>query len=405
MNYPICGCTRQVIFATLLATLTFCVVYIFGRTLAATVTAISIGFLIGLFFATFTTAKHQYAYLFQWYTHKLDTVAHIPELLHTYNSPLLYGLANFALIGLFWGFMLGLLLGIFFSLLFAAAGIVETSGHTLNPISLQTWRRSPKKYGIYVLLIGFWSGVLAPSVLPGVILTVRLGIVVGALAGGFITFPFGIWLAKHLKRAIYSTLEALYDTVVPPLHKTWKPLLGFMLGYLVIVYLFAAILASAHLADPEGIGKFTYAPTLASGIQTEALTSQSDVSADVDEIGAQPPDLDFWNFLYFSIMTITSLGYSDIQPDSPLTQNLAAWEGVAAVVWTVIIFAVLSARLYSSQEQQNTEESPLRSPEALAEPATGRAEVDKRRLVKESYPLEQEQQRLVRAPTRSAEWL
>jgi len=55
----------------------------------------------------------------------------------------------------------------------------------------------------------------------------------------------------------------------------------------------------------------------------------------------------FVNVLYFSVMTITTLGYSSIEPTSPWTQNLASLEGLLAFVWTAIVFALLLLHLES----------------------------------------------------------
>jgi hypothetical protein len=47
-------------------------------------------------------------------------------------------------------------------------------------------------------------------------------------------------------------------------------------------------------------------------------------------------------FMYFSLVTATTIGYGDIVPKSALAKSLAGLQSITALGWTLVVFAVLS---------------------------------------------------------------
>lgn len=70
--------------------------------------------------------------------------------------------------------------------------------------------------------------------------------------------------------------------------------------------------------------------------------------------GFKPEKISFWEAVYFSVVTITTLGYGDIQPGLIYTRMLAAAE---AVVGVLMIGLFLSALSHSRSEENASEEA------------------------------------------------
>jgi len=71
----------------------------------------------------------------------------------------------------------------------------------------------------------------------------------------------------------------------------------------------------------------------------------------------------WWDFLYFSLMNVTTLGSSEIHPESFLPRALTAIEPLASTGWLVAIFAILSATV---AERRARAVSPLTTAPPLA---------------------------------------
>jgi len=95
------------------------------------------------------------------------------------------------------------------------------------------------------------------------------------------------------------------------------PMLGFMVVYLAIVLVSAGYFASAYRLDAVG------------AFGTEA----KDVHPG------------FWDFAYLSLMTITTLGYSDLRPSSAATKLVASLEVAAGIGWLAVGLAGIIAYL------------------------------------------------------------
>ena len=70
-------------------------------------------------------------------------------------------------------------------------------------------------------------------------------------------------------------------------------------------------------------------------------------SFNLPELSAEPLDLAAMEvrrlsvFMYYSLVTLTTLGYGDITPVTPLARNLAAFEAVMGQLYIAILVARL----------------------------------------------------------------
>ena len=53
--------------------------------------------------------------------------------------------------------------------------------------------------------------------------------------------------------------------------------------------------------------------------------------------------VDFPTLLYFSFITLLSIGYGDVTPASPFARTLAMLEGLAGMMFTTVVLAALVA--------------------------------------------------------------
>lgn len=68
-----------------------------------------------------------------------------------------------------------------------------------------------------------------------------------------------------------------------------------------------------------------------------------------------------WNaLLYFSFVTLTTLGYGDITPVSPLARAWSGAEAMTGTVYLAVLVAHLVGRFRSGGESQGSENVPLR---------------------------------------------
>ena len=127
---------------------------------------------------------------------------------------------------------------------------------------------------------------------------------------------------RQISPKVGFALEQVFDIA----RKMGPPIGGFALGYLVITFIFAGLFASEWRAD------------------TNAFKGLS----------KHPPFIDF---LYYSVMTISTTGYGDVTPQSLPAKLLAAAEVLIGLAWTVVIFAavllVVQRQLHPEQQGDN----------------------------------------------------
>ena len=101
------------------------------------------------------------------------------------------------------------------------------------------------------------------------------------------------------------------------LQQMWEALLAFLLGYAALIFIFACFYAAA------------WQHNRASAFQG------------INSISATPPS--FYQFVYFSVVTMATLGYGDVIPSDSLTRTLACVEVVIGVGWVTVVLSAASA--------------------------------------------------------------
>ena len=175
--------------------------------------------------------------------------------------------------------------------------------------------------------IGFLLGLSVGGVIGYGILSITGAIDfshVGSLAinlsifyvGAALGLPLGKSLGTRTRRVVSPILK-LYTRVWPYLREMLRPVAGFFFGYVVIALLFAGFFSSLFHTG----GGFT----------------------------GLPQDPSFWDFIYLSIVTLTSLGYGlghgDIEATSLAAKALISLEVILGIGWLVVLFAAVIAYL------------------------------------------------------------
>lgn len=117
---------------------------------------------------------------------------------------------------------------------------------------------------------------------------------------------------------VYAILH-VFRTSVGPAHRPFHDRVAGALTVYLLMGLLGAVLATViQLCWP---GSYAFAPALA-------------------HAGAVPPLAEF-RFVYFSFVTLATVGYGDITPVSPAAQTLAWMEAVAGQMYVAIVIAAL----------------------------------------------------------------
>ncbi|MDQ3703242.1 MAG: potassium channel family protein [Chloroflexota bacterium] len=132
-----------------------------------------------------------------------------------------------------------------------------------------------------------------------------LGAVVGLLAGG---------LARRAGEAVARVVGVIGSTYPQRLA---APVAMFTVGYLLLVVVFGGMFASVQFFDKDAFG----------------------------EAGSQAT---FYDFQYFSLMTMTTLGYSDLKPVAALAKALVSVEAVLGMSW--LLWGVVTVGWYVEEE-------------------------------------------------------
>jgi Ion channel len=140
-----------------------------------------------------------------------------------------------------------------------------------------------------------------------------------ALHGLSVTFAFelGLGLGLLLGHNLNDWIEALEPTF-ELLRRMARTLFAYAAGFLVIVLLFASFFGAAW--------KFEGAKSFQGISASPTLTT----------------------FIYFSLLTATTVGYGDIAPRSNLTRALTGLETIVALAWTLVVFAAISVQFADS---------------------------------------------------------
>jgi hypothetical protein len=121
-----------------------------------------------------------------------------------------------------------------------------------------------------------------------------------------LAWSFGAWLKPRI---------AVLGKVFRILQQMWEALAAFLLGYGVLVFIFACFYAAAWQYEPS---------TAFRGV--DAVHHPS-----------------FADFVYFSVVTMSTVGYGDVIPANTITRSLACIEVVLGVGWVTVVLGAAVA--------------------------------------------------------------
>jgi hypothetical protein len=136
-----------------------------------------------------------------------------------------------------------------------------------------------------------------------------------ALATAVVLFVPTLWLGNQLRHGLAELWR-----VMPLIREFGKVLLGFAAAYVVICLLFATWYWCLHEANEES---FTGAAIPPPGHQWER----------------------FITFFYFAVVTLLTMGYSDILPNTPWARTLMSAQFIVGLAWTTVFFAFMMTHL------------------------------------------------------------
>ena len=121
-----------------------------------------------------------------------------------------------------------------------------------------------------------------------------------------LAWQFGAWLKPRI---------TVLGNIFRILRQMWEALAAFLLGYAALVFIFACFYAAAWRFDPveafRGVDAFRH-PSFA-------------------------------DFAYFSVVTMSTVGYGDVIPANALTRSLACIEVVLGVGWVTVVLSAAAA--------------------------------------------------------------
>jgi hypothetical protein len=131
--------------------------------------------------------------------------------------------------------------------------------------------------------------------------------------GAALAYLGGLWLGLMLGNNVNKWIIALQPSF-QLLRRMGRTLIAFAVGYLAIVTVFSTLFAAVwRLAGADSFAGLPASPTLPT-------------------------------FMYFSLVTATTVGYGDIVPKSGIARSLTGLESVVSLAWTLVVFAALSVR-------------------------------------------------------------
>jgi hypothetical protein len=169
-----------------------------------------------------------------------------------------------------------------------------------------------------LLLVGVWSLRSFRRWFP-----IALGLVALDLASVALSLSLGglVWsLLAYLSFFGFCLLSTALTLRFILTHREidLNHLMGAMSAYLLLGMIWAALFAILRLFDPGALTNLAVAP-------------------------GQPGEVG--ELLYFSFVTLTTLGYGDLTPVSPLARNLALLEAVVGQLFVAVLIATLIGRI------------------------------------------------------------
>jgi len=242
------------------------------------------------------------------------------------------GLVNGLILGLFFGLTIGNQNGLTYGLAIGlianlSYGLVSSLAAGLMSDGLGSTGLDDALISGMIIGLGLGLGTRHVSgMISGLFLGVRWGLfflLTGAFAVGLafgLTFGIAIFIGTWIgvsTRPWLTTRFVYFPVMRRYLREMWIPVGTFAITYLINIFAFACFYGALHRADDKA---FTVAG-----------------------LSGEPGHLGEW--MYFSVVTATTLGYGEITPVSDWARFLVCVETIVSVGWVVVGFAAVNAHL------------------------------------------------------------
>jgi hypothetical protein len=175
-------------------------------------------------------------------------------------------------------------------------------------------------YDISLLFIFFWAILNTPRYRAGVLAMVLMAVVARWLISPF--FEVGIFekMASGINTLVFLFVvsQLIFDIARVREIKT-TVILDAINGYLLLGLAFTNLIAYLHFVDPEAFN-----------------------------IDSNPND-SLADYTYFGFVTLSTLGYGDIVPQTPPARSLAILISVSGQMYVAIIIALLVGKIASGE--------------------------------------------------------
>lgn len=143
-----------------------------------------------------------------------------------------------------------------------------------------------------------------------------------------------VYSVSYIKQGM-STLKG----ITPYLRILSMPFIGFVSIYFSIIFIFAIYYWAVYLYSLNGcISPFRQpSPDVLLAVYKVGIDG---CSSPFKGLSPNPP---FWDFLYYSVVTMVTLGYGDITATAPLTKIFSSIEVILGIGWTIVGFAAVVA--------------------------------------------------------------
>jgi len=167
------------------------------------------------------------------------------------------------------------------------------------------------------------------------------------LSGLIIIFLFTPYLISRSRKWLVFGFVTIVITNIPSLlsfdngmYFYSTNVLGLMAYFVVILYLFQYIIAENTITDD-----LIYASLLGYFMIAIGFAHTYGVLNKLGDLRFEPEEMvagkNSWNYLYYSFSTLTTLGYGDIVPVSPLARRLSGIEAATGVLYVAVFIGRL----------------------------------------------------------------